>query len=84
MFLRKLSLLLIIFSTVLTGQIKSPGNFFGHELGDRFNRHHQIVDYFQHLKENSSQIQLVPYGKTIEGRLLQLVFISQGYFKIYH
>ncbi len=76
MFPRKLSLLLIIFSTVLTGQIKSPSDFLGYELGDRFNRHHQIIDYFQHLKENSSQIELVPYGKTIEGRLLQLVFIS--------
>tara|TARA_A100001011_G_scaffold396003_1_gene492667 strand:- start:43547 stop:45994 length:2448 start_codon:yes stop_codon:yes gene_type:complete len=76
MFPWKLSLLLIIFSNIITGQIKSPGDFLGHELGDQFSRHHQIIDYFQHLEENSSQIQLVPYGKTIEGRLLQLVLIT--------
>ena len=58
------------------GQVQSPKEFLGYGLGDRFSRHHQIVAYFKQLEQNSSQIQLIPYGKTNEGRLLQLAFIS--------
>ena len=78
MFNRILSLILISFLTGLKGQIQSPADFFGYELGDNFSRHHQVVDYFQHLEQSSFQIKLVPYGKTNEGRLLQLVFISDS------
>jgi len=76
MFSRILYLVLISFLTKLTGQIHSPNDFFGYELGNNFSRHHQVVDYFQYLDQNSSGIKIVPYGKTSEGRILQLVFIS--------
>ena len=75
MFSRILYLVLISFLTRLTGQIHSPNDFFGYELGSNFSRHHQVVDYFQYLDQNSSGIKIVPYGKTSEGRILQLVFI---------
>ena len=70
------SLFLISISNFIFGQLQSPEEFLGYNLGDLFSRHHQVVDYFKHLEQNSSQIQLVPYGKTNEGRLLQLAFIS--------
>ncbi len=76
MFSRILSLVLISFLTGLKGQIESPSEFFGYELGSNFSRHHQVVDYFQYLDQNSFGIKLVPYGKTSEGRILQLIFIS--------
>lgn len=76
MFSRILYLVLISFFTRLTGQTHSPNDFFGYELGSNFSRHHQVVDYFQYLDQNSSGIKIVPYGKTSEGRILQLVFIS--------
>ncbi len=76
MFSRALFLILVSYSVGINGQIQSPNDFFGYELGDNFSRHHQVVDYFQHLEQNSSEIKLVPYGETIEGRLLQLIFIS--------
>ena len=57
-------------------QLQSPDVFLGYELGSYFTRHHQVVDYFQMLEENSPQLKLQAYGKTNEGRLLQLAFIS--------
>jgi len=75
--LRKILILFIsCLSVSLNSQLQSPKEFLGYELGTRFSRHHQVVDYFQQLEQNSPQIQLVPYGKTNEGRLLQLAFIS--------
>ena len=68
--------LLISFQFQVRSQIKSPKEFLGYELGSEFSLHHQIVDYFKHLENNSSNIKLVTYGKTNEGRLLQLAFIS--------
>ena len=44
MFSRILYLVLISFLTRLTGQIHSPNDFFGYELGSNFSRHHQVVD----------------------------------------
>ena len=69
-------LLVIIFQFQVKSQIQSPEEFLGYELGTQFSLHHQIVDYFQHLNNNSPNIKLVQYGKTNEGRLLQLAFIS--------
>lgn len=66
----------LLFSLVVNAQIQSPKEFLGYELGESFSRHHQVVDYFKHLADQSSSIQLQPYGKTNEGRLLQLAFIS--------
>lgn len=75
--LRKILILFVCcLSVSLNAQLQSPKEFLGYELGTRFSRHHQVVDYFQQLEQNSPQIQLVPYGKTNEGRLLQLAFIS--------
>ena len=76
MLTRFLFLILVISSIQISGQIQSPSKFFGYQLGDNFSRYHQVVEYFKHLEQNSSEIKLVPYGKTNEGRLLQLVFIS--------
>ena len=76
MLTRSLFLILVISSIQISGQIQSPSDFFGYRLGDNFSRYHQVVEYFKHLEQNSSEIKLVPYGKTNEGRLLQLVFIS--------
>ena len=69
-------ILVIIFQFQVKSQIQSPKEFLGYELGTQFSLHHKIVDYFQHLDNNSPNIKLVQYGKTNEGRLLQLAFIS--------
>ena len=57
-------------------QLQTPDQFLGYELGSYFTRHHQVVDYFEYLDTSSPRLKLQPYGKTNEGRLLQLAFIS--------
>lgn len=72
-FLSLVSLLLGISSYA---QLKSPSDFLGYELGTQFTRHHQVIDYVNHVAENSGFAQTAAYGKTNEGRTLQLVYLS--------
>lgn len=60
----------------LAAQVQSPSDFHGYELGEKFTRHHQVVDYFTYLSENSEKVTLVEYGKTYEDRSLLLAFVS--------
>jgi hypothetical protein len=57
-------------------QLVSPSEFLGYELGSKFTRHHQVVDYYRYAADNSSQVQLLEYGSTYEGRPLVLAFVS--------
>ena len=68
----------IVISTLTFSQKDFSANaILGHEIGSDFSRHSQVVDFFEELNaaypENSL---LQPYGKTNEGRLLQLMFIG--------
>lgn len=71
-------LLVISFLSIsFAQQITSPKEFLGYELGTRFSRHHQVVDYFQKIAtELPNQIKLEEYGKTYEHRPLYLAIIS--------
>lgn len=60
----------------LSAQVKSPDQFLGYELGEKFTRHHRVVEYFKHVAANSPKVQLKEYGKTYEGRPLILAFVS--------
>ncbi len=57
-------------------QLKSPSEFLGYELGSTFTRHHQVVDYFRHVAQTLNNVKLEEYGKTNEGRLLQVAYVS--------
>lgn len=67
---------LTIISFCAFSQVQSPATFLGYELGDRFTRHHQVVDYYQHVAEASPNVVLKKYGETNEKRLLYLAFIG--------
>ena len=55
----------------------SPADYLGYKIGEKFTRHHQIVDYFKKVAEvNGGIMKLEEYGKTNEGRPLLLAFIS--------
>lgn len=56
--------------------LQSPAEFLGYELGDRFSRHHRVVDYFEHVAENSDRVTLQQYGETYEGRPLMVAFVG--------
>ncbi|WP_436517553.1 M14 family metallopeptidase [Ekhidna sp. To15] len=66
----------LLASTVLSAQIQSPRQFLGYELGEKFSRHHQVVDYYKHVSEESEKVILQQYGKTYEDRPLLLAYVS--------
>ncbi len=57
-------------------QTKSPAEFLGYELGERFTPHHQIIAYFEHVAANNDNVELERYGETYELRPLVLAFVS--------
>lgn len=57
-------------------QITSPHEYLGYELGDQYTFHHQVMDYFKLLDEESDKLSLHKYGTTYEGRDLYYAVIS--------
>ena len=74
-FASSIFLFLILYSTGFS-QVKSPAEFLGYELGDRFTPHHQMVAYVQHVAANSDMVDVYEYGKTYEGRPLIVAYVS--------
>ncbi|MCY2687412.1 M14 family metallopeptidase [Salinimicrobium sp. TH3] len=55
---------------------QSPEEFLGYPLGTSFTRHHKVVEYFEHVAENSPLVKFQKYGETYEGRPLTYAVIS--------
>lgn len=51
-------------------KLKTPASFLGYELGDRFSRHHRVVEYFRYVDSVAPNIEVHQYGETYEGRPL--------------
>lgn len=67
----------IVCSTVCAqSQLKTPAEFLGYELGDRFTRHHRMVEYFNHVDEAMPNVQVAQYGETYEHRPLIYAIIA--------
>lgn len=71
-----LTLLLMLQSFFVFGQAKSPAEFLGYNIGERFTRHHFVVDYYKHIAEENDNVQLVKYGETYEHRPLMVAIVS--------
>ncbi|MFD0861251.1 M14 family metallopeptidase [Sungkyunkwania multivorans] len=69
-----LSLLLTV--ATVAQSVKSPDEFLGYPLGTQFTRHHQVVDYYRYVASQLDNVTLEEYGKTNEGRLLQVAYVS--------
>ena len=68
--------------TFAQSKLQSPDEFLGYELGDRFSRHHQMVDYFKHVDEAASNVVVQQYGETYEHRpLIYAIIASPDNFK---
>jgi len=75
--MKKAFLLLFLLSGVLSfGQLKSPAEFLGYEVGTEFSRHADVVRYFQHVADNSDLVTYQSYGKTNERRPLTYAVVS--------
>ncbi|ELR71025.1 Peptidase M14, carboxypeptidase A precursor [Fulvivirga imtechensis AK7] len=71
-----LFILLSLFTVVQAQTLQSPEEFLGYELGERFTRHHKVVEYFKHVAESQQNVQLQQYGETYEHRPLIMAILS--------
>ena len=69
-------LALTLTSTGLFAQLKSPEQFLGYKLGERFTRHYKVVEYVNHVAQTSPNVKIHQYGETYEHRALVSVLIS--------
>ena len=71
--------ILFLQSTQLTAQTsaQSPEEFLNFKKGERFLRHHQIVSYYEYIaRQYPSQVKMIPYGSTNEGRPLMVAVVA--------
>jgi len=66
----------LITSTFFAQSIQSPEEFLGYKLGERFTRHHKVVEYFTYVSNQLSNVELEKYGETNEHRPLYVTYIS--------
>jgi hypothetical protein len=63
-------------------KLLSPKEFLGYELGERFTRHHRVVEYYKHVADVMENVSLTQYGETYEYRpLIYAVVTSPENFK---
>lgn len=76
----RLILTLCFIFLVITGwtqSIKSPSEFLGYQLGDRFTPHYKVAAYFEHVASaDPSHVKVQQYGETYEHRPLLLAVIA--------
>lgn len=69
----------VVLTLQALAQTKSPEQFLGYRLGDRYTPHFNVVNYFRQVAEtNPATVKLEQYGTTNEGRPLMLAFISSA------
>jgi hypothetical protein len=58
---------------------QSPNDFLPYKLGEQFTPHYLLTDYFEQLAQSATAtMRLEKYGKTYEGRPLQLAIFSSA------
>lgn len=67
-------LLALFFSHPAVAQLQSPDEFLGYELGERWTLHYQVLNYMQHVAEESDYVTLHRYGTTNQHR--ELVYLT--------
>jgi len=76
-FFQSIVIIVCSFTLTMAQNMQSPSDFLGYELGTKFSRHHQVVDYFKHIEAtNSSRVKLVQYGETYERRPLYVAYVT--------
>ena len=70
--------LMLLFAFQLTGQIKTPEEYFGFKPGSDRNlfTYEELIGYFKMLDEVSPRIKLTEIGKSPMGRTMYIAFVS--------
>ncbi|MFD2565824.1 M14 family metallopeptidase [Pseudotenacibaculum haliotis] len=74
---RLLFLFAFTVSTLISAQsIQSPEEFLGYKPGERFTRHHKVIEYFNYVSDQLNNVELEKYGETNEKRPLYVAYVS--------
>lgn len=73
---RPLTIAFLFIVAGIQAQLQSPSEFLGYEIGSQFSRHADVVNYFEHVAENSPMVNFSSYGKTNERRPLTYAVVS--------
>ncbi|MEX0719783.1 MAG: M14 family metallopeptidase [Balneolaceae bacterium] len=57
-------------------QIQSPVEFLGYESGEQWTPHYKVLNYFQHVAQESPMVSITEYGKSYEGRELVYTVVT--------
>lgn len=68
--------LLAIPASSLYGQLQSPADFLGYEIGERWTPHHRVMQYVKHVAEESELVKVESYGTTYEHRELVYLIVT--------
>lgn len=78
--MKKIPLFIFLFALSFVGysqiKLQSPAEFLGYELGDRFTRHHRVVEYFKHVDDAAANVKVLQYGETYEHRPLVYAIVA--------
>lgn len=78
--MKRIIWVLVLTSFAATGiaqNLQTPKQFLGYELGDRFTRHHRVVEYFQHVATaRPGNVKFLQYGETYEHRPLVITIVG--------
>ncbi len=66
----------LCFTFRLWAQLQSPEAFLGYALGERFTPHYRVIDYFEYVTSQASNLSLTQYGETNEHRPLVAAFVA--------
>jgi hypothetical protein len=66
----------LFYATTAWAQLQSPAEFIEYELGEKWTPHYKVLNYFQHIADESPMVNLSEYGTTNQGRELVYAVIS--------
>src|SRR6187551_163950 len=70
------ALALLVVGAQAQQKLLSPEEFLGYKLGDRFTRHHRVMEYYKHVAEVLPNVELYTYGETYEHRPLVYAIVT--------
>lgn len=68
--------LLFLVSASFAQTVKTPEEFLGYALGDRFTRHHRVLEYYQHVADALPNVEMRTYGESYEHRPLKYAIVT--------
>ena len=70
------ALAFLITSSIFSQSIQSPEEFLGYKPGEKYTRHHKVIEYFTYVGNQLGNVELEKYGETYENRPLFITYIS--------